>query len=87
MRSAGYKYKLPRENQGVLIYSVDVSITSHGEGTDVYRAQYKTSTKKGQEDVKYDAPLKQGESAMIQGIKISVVESGDFGDVVNVSKA
>ena len=36
MRSAGYNYKLPKVNQGALVYTVDVSITAHGEGTDVY---------------------------------------------------
>lgn len=87
MRSAGYKYKLPKENQGVLVYSVDVSVTAHGEGTDVYRPQFKTTNKRGQEDVKYDAPLKQGESAIVSGVKILVVESGEFGDVIKISKS
>jgi hypothetical protein len=87
MRSAGYKYKLPKDNQGVLIYTVDVSVTTHGDGTDVYRAQFKTSNKRGQEDTKYDAPLKQGESSIVGGVKISVVESGEYGDVIKVSKS
>ena len=87
MRSAGYKYKLPKDNQGVLIYTVDVSVTNHGDGTDVYRAQFKTSNKRGQEDTKYDAPLKQGESSIVGGVKISVVESGEYGDVIKVSKS
>ena len=87
MRSAGYKYKLPKDNQGVLIYTVDVSVTSHGDGTDVYRAQNKIwNHKPPQEDVKYDAPLKQGESSIVGGVKISVVESGNFGDVIRVEK-
>jgi hypothetical protein len=34
-----------------------------------------------------DAPLKIGESIVSNGFKISVVESGDFGDVVKVEKA
>ena len=88
MRSAGYKYKLPKENQGVLIYTVDVSVTTHGEGTDVYRPQYKSWTHKApKDDVKYDAPLKQGESSIVGGVKISVVESGEYGDVIKVSKS
>jgi hypothetical protein len=33
-----------------------------------------------------DAPLKSGESLSIWGYKITVVESGDFGDVVKVEK-
>jgi len=86
IRSAGYKYKLPKINQGVLVYSVDVTITSHGDGTDVYRAQFKTTDKRGQEDLKYDAPLKKGESVLVKDVKISVIETGDFGDVVKVEK-
>lgn len=86
IRSAGYKYKLPKSSQGVLVYSVDVSITSHGDGTDVYRAQSRTTDKRGQEDLKYDAPLKKGESAVVKSVKISVLESGDFGDVVKIEK-
>jgi hypothetical protein len=33
-----------------------------------------------------DSALKAGESVSTQGWKISVVESGDFGDVVKVEK-
>jgi hypothetical protein len=34
-----------------------------------------------------DSALKLGESVQVSGWKISVVESGDFGDVVKVEKA
>jgi len=33
-----------------------------------------------------DAPLKMGESITSNGFKISVVEAGQFGDVVKVEK-
>jgi hypothetical protein len=33
------------------------------------------------------APLKQGESTINNGYKITVVESGTFGDVIKVEKA
>jgi hypothetical protein len=34
-----------------------------------------------------NAPLAKGEYIITNGLKISVVESGDFGDVVKVEKA
>ena len=33
-----------------------------------------------------DAALKKGESIQLSGFKISVVDAGDFGDVVKVEK-
>ena len=34
-----------------------------------------------------EAPLREGESVITNGFKISVIESGNFGDVVKVEKA
>jgi hypothetical protein len=33
-----------------------------------------------------EAPLRIGESVTYEGVKISIVESGNFGDVVRVEK-
>jgi len=84
MRSAGYKYKLPLKNQGALVYSVDLAIVKHGEGTFVYEPFGRA---KESEIMKYDAALKLGESIVVSNVKISVIETGSFGDVIKVEKA
>ena len=84
MRSAGYNYKLPKNNQGALVYTVDVSKTAHGEGTDVYRPDNRPFEPR--DGRKVDAPLKKGESITVSGVKISVINSGTFGDVIKVEK-
>ena len=84
IKSAGYRYKLPKAEQGALVYSVDVSVTAHGEGTEVYSPMRSNQTVGT--SLK-DATLKVGESVTISGVKISVIETGDFGDVVKVEKA
>jgi hypothetical protein len=85
VRSAGYNYKLPKNNQGALVYTVDVSKTAHGEGTDVYRPANRPM--EPADGRKVDAPLKKGESITISGVKISVINTGTFGDVIKVEKA
>jgi hypothetical protein len=85
MRAAGYRYKLPKKYEGALVYTVDVSITEHGYGTDVLRpsrARFEPA-----DGAKQDAALKVGESIIFEGVKISVIEAGEFGDVVKVEKA
>lgn len=84
VKAAGYRYKLPKSEQGALVYSVDVTITKHGEGTDVYTPN---RSKPSLGSSLLDATLKMGESVTVSGVKISVVETGDFGDVIKVEKA
>ena len=85
MRSAGYNYKLPKNAQGALVYTVDVSKTIHGQGTDVYRPVNRPF--EPVDGRKVDAALKKGETLIVSGIKISVINSGTFGDVIKVEKA
>jgi hypothetical protein len=33
-----------------------------------------------------EAPLRKGESVNYEGVKISIIESGNFGDVIKVEK-
>ena len=84
MRSAGYNYKLPKNSQGALVYTVDVSKTAHGEGTEVYRPANRSF--EPVDGRKSDAALKKGESITISGVKISVINTGTFGDVIKVEK-
>jgi hypothetical protein len=88
MRAAGFNYKLPKVSEGALVYLVDISKTQHGRGINVLRPTNRTgSIYQINGFALSDAPLKIGDSIVSNGFKISVVESGDFGDVVKVEKA
>ncbi|CAB4933602.1 MAG: hypothetical protein F2843_01110 [Actinobacteria bacterium] len=85
LRPAGLYYKLPLKSQGALVYEVDLLKTDHGMGM-------KLSLPIGRAIDNYpffmaSYPLKQGESTISNGYKISIVESGSFGDVVKIEKA
>jgi M6 family metalloprotease-like protein len=78
-RAIRYDAQLGRESEGVLLYKVDTSI-SNGSGPMrvVGRAQ-------SADVLLRDAPMKVGESRSIEGFTIKVLESGPWGDVVEVS--
>ena len=81
MRRGGYNYKLAKNLQGALVYTVDLTQTEHGEG------QYVQPPTRGLYSVNFgDAPLKNGEFVIVEGVRISVTHSGDFGDIVKVEK-
>ena len=86
-RQAGQNFKLTKESIGALVYVVDASVTAHGKGINVIRPDYRTVNQNQTNFVMSDAPLKLGESLITNGFKITVVETGDFGDVVKVEKA
>jgi hypothetical protein len=87
MRAAGFNLKIPVVAEGALVYLVDTSITAHGRGINVLRPTNRTTSIYERPDfVLADAPLKNGESLINNGFKISVVEAGAFGDVVKVEK-
>lgn len=84
LRPGGLFYKHPVQSQGVLVYEVDASQESHGYGM-------KLSLPIGRTIDRHplfmaSAPLKLGEATVSNGYKITVVESGTFGDVVKVEK-
>ena len=88
MRAAGFNLKLPKISEGALVYLVDIAKTEHGRGINVLRPTNRTGSIYEMRDfVLSDAPLKIGDSITANGYKISVIESGDFGDVVKVEKA
>jgi M6 family metalloprotease-like protein len=79
-RALRYDTKLGKESEGVLVYKVNTSIRSGlGPMQVVGRSG---STKVWFED----APLKLGETYLVDGYSIEVIESGVFGDVVRVRK-
>ena len=87
MRAAGFNLKLPKISEGALVYLVDITKTGHGRGINVLRPASRVGSIYERRDFALsDAPLKLGESISSNGFKITVVESGDFGDVIKVEK-
>ena len=84
IRAAGMYYKWPKNTWGALTYVVDVTKEEHGQGMKLILPQNRSAG-----TIPYrlaEAPLRKGESIIYEGVKISIVESGDFGDVIKVEK-
>ncbi len=84
IRAGGLNYKLGKESEGALVYLVDTEEAGFEYGLKVLRSEQTPINT--QPFVLSDATLKVGEKINFQGIEIKVVESGEFGDVVTVSK-
>jgi hypothetical protein len=84
IRPAGLYYKISKESNGVLVYVVDLDVSDSGLNLNLVlptnRNPDKPPTWLSQ------ATLRQGESVVSNGHKITIVESGTFGDVVKVEK-
>jgi M6 family metalloprotease-like protein len=79
-RALRYDKKMEKKSEGVLIYKVNTAIPS-GLGP------MRVIGSPGSTDKLFrDAPLKLNESRIVDGYTIKVIESGVFGDVVEVSK-
>jgi hypothetical protein len=89
MRIGGLNYKLPLESEGALVFVLDMTQTDHGFGMELKypdsRNQQSQISRKS--FFMSNAPFKLNESIVIDGIKVSIVESGTFGDVVKVERA
>jgi len=85
-RQAGVNYKLTKESIGALVFVLDTAVSAHGKGINVIRPENRNVSVNSTSFVLSDAPLKLGESLTTNGYRITVVESGDFGDVVKVEK-
>jgi hypothetical protein len=81
VRVGGFNYKLPTSSAGVLVYEIDTAETDYHKGV------YLVTTERGNlTDNKLGAPLRLNESVNTNGYKISVLETGKFGDVVKVER-
>jgi M6 family metalloprotease-like protein len=79
-RAIRYDKNMEISSEGVLLYKVNTSIPS-GSGP------MRVIGRPGSADIWFrDAPLKLNESRIVDGYKITVIESGDFGDVIKVEK-
>lgn len=79
-RNYGYD-KIGTDAEGVIVYTIDTRIP--------YRrspAQIISPSRSKDKEWYTDSALKEGESVTSNGWKISVIESGDFGDVVKTEK-
>ena len=80
-RSYGWDSFLSPRDQGVLVYTVDTRIPYKRSPMQIL-----APIRSVDREWYTDSALKVGESVISNGWKISVVESGDFGDVVKVEK-
>jgi hypothetical protein len=84
IRPAGLYYKIPTLSNGVLVYSIDLEIQGHGKGLKLVLPTFRNP------DVPpfflSQATLREGESVQTNGLKITVMESGNFGDVIKVER-
>jgi len=81
VRVGGFNYKLPTSSEGVLVYEINI------DETDYHKGVYLITTERGNlTDNKLGAPLRFNESVITNGYKISVTETGKFGDLVQVEK-
>lgn len=92
-RSTGYNFKFPTASNGALIYVVEMKEIAKGGGMPwaygvyVQRPADRPKLLNQNGFALGDAALKSGESLIVEGVRITVVEAGDFGDVVKVEKA
>jgi hypothetical protein len=92
IRSSGFNFKLPRSMNGALVYTIDTELldnrSSYEDGISVV-CPLGRSCSEGQSSRNFSlagAALKLGESTSIDGYSVTVLESGEFGDVVRVDK-
>jgi hypothetical protein len=92
IRASGFNYKIPKVQQGAIVYRINtVQIDDkavHGDGVYIQCPKNKICNKAptlGGFRMS-EAVLKEGESVESDGIRITVVESGDFGDVVKIER-
>jgi hypothetical protein len=91
MRAGGLNYKMPKWMEGVLVYGIDNSTVGQHTGTFVLKPEGRsilspTLSGLSRKFINSDVAFKQGESTVYKGYKITVIESGDFGDVIKVEK-
>jgi M6 family metalloprotease-like protein len=89
IRDSGLNFKLPNSSLGALVYTVDTAELRHGYGMSIVMPISRKLMPESQANpmVGADAPLRRGEYVDVSGVRIKVVESGEFGDVISVSKA
>jgi hypothetical protein len=85
IRPSGLYYKLPKSSLGALVYEINLEIQTHGLGMKLILPANRDPNKGP--FFLGEATLRTGESVVSNGHRITVLESGNFGDVVKVEKA
>jgi hypothetical protein len=85
IRAAGLHYKVPTQNQGVLIYEIDLTKNTHGMGMKLSLPTNRIINS-SYPFFMADAALRKGDTTTTNGITFTIIESGTFGDVIKVSK-
>jgi hypothetical protein len=92
IRASGFNYKIPKAQQGAIVYRVNTAQIDekvvHGDGIYIQCPKNKVCRKEPTLGGfrMAEAVLKIGEFVESDGVRITVVESGDFGDVVKVER-
>jgi len=82
VRGTGANFKLGKEEQGALVYTLDTLETAKNQS---YKVQFPDNRAwKQTAQSMAEAPLRLGDSVVVKGIKITNVEWGEFGDVIKV---
>jgi len=78
-KNEGYD-RIPAGHEGVLVYTVDMTLGTLGGG-------YRTQRRGGSTDATFeDAALHVGDSVEVEGVTVTVTETGADGDTVRVSR-
>jgi len=88
IRPAGLHYKIPQNLQGVLVYEIDLTKSDHGMGM---KLSLPTNRAVNSNPFAFgfflgDAPLRKGDRTTSNSYEIEVVEAGNFGDVIKITK-
>jgi hypothetical protein len=82
MRSKGLNYKIPEISEGALVYYLNASEPRRNFAYKVLGPEDRRISTSS--FLLADWTMKQGESIDFKGVQITVVEAGEFGDVIEV---
>ena len=80
-RNMGYDISLGKESEGVMVYTLDTTIPYRYSPVKIV-----APSRSRDRQMEFDSILKPGESVSVQGWTIKVLESGNYGDAVQVIK-
>jgi hypothetical protein len=94
IRASGFNYKIPTKQHGAIVYRINTAQidenTIHGDGAYIICPTNRACNKNPDPQFRgfryATAALKLGDYVDFENIRISVVEAGDYGDVISVQK-
>jgi len=84
IRPASLHYKIPKSSEGVLVYTVDLLVKNRDYGMKLVLPKNRNPNQGP--FFLAEAPLRVGESVSTDGVTITIVESGTYGDVIKVER-